>query len=142
MKMMIKMLSIIALVIMAASCATTNTPVSLPSKYNLDAELQAVKKISTFRVTNWDQVDNQSFILTAAGGKKYLIVLDRPLDEMISNETIGISNQGSSIMSGYDKVLVRYSSGNQYYRIEKIYELDSKEQVKEIKKRLSSNQGH
>lgn len=79
MKMIMKMLSIIALLVMVASCATTSTPVALPEKYNLDAELQAIKRLPMVRAANWEQVD---ITFTAVGGKKYLVVLDRPLEGM------------------------------------------------------------
>lgn len=139
MKIMMKMLPIIALLIMVTSCVTTTAPVVLPEKYNLDSDLTAVNRMSIYKVTNWDQVDNQSFIITIAGGKKYLIVLDTPLGGMTSNETIDIYGQDSSVISGYTKIFVRYATGTQYFVIEKIYEISSLEQLKKIREQLSNN---
>ena len=81
MKIMMKMLSIVALLMMVASCVTTSTPADLPAKYNLDADLQAVTRLPVVRASNWEQVDNQSVMFTANGGY-YLIVLSKPLEAM------------------------------------------------------------
>ena len=161
MKVMIKVSSIFVFLIMVVSCATT--PRALPEKYNLDNELEAVDQISTFRVSGWDQVDNQSVILRtsfkAIRTDYYLLVLRRPMDIRYSNVRIGIENTAAKdeaistqnitggnfhqapsniagIASGYDRIVVSGPAGTDYYRIDKIYKLKGKEQAREIKERL------
>lgn len=136
MKMMRKMLSIIVLLVTAVSCAATS-PIDLPEKYNLDNDLRSVKRISAVSVSNWVQVDNQSFIFTANGNNFYLAILDRPLESPIAHQTIGIADKSLSITAGYDKLHIKGSLGRYFYSIEKIYELDGREQAKKIKDRLS-----
>ena len=133
MKLKIKMLTIIALLVTVISCVTT-TPVALPEKYNLDNDLKAVSRVSTVRVSNWDQVDDQSVMFTANGGKCYLLILDRTLEAMDSK--IGLMGNSSSIQAGTDKIYIGSSSNKRFYTIEKIYELDGYDQAKEIKERL------
>ena len=82
MKVMIKVSPIFALLIMVVSCATT--PRVLPEKYNLGNYLEEVNQISTFRVSDrvsdWENVDNQSIILRVNRNDYYLLVLRRPID--------------------------------------------------------------
>ena len=137
MKVMIKVFSVFVLLIMVVSCATT--PSALPEKYNLDNELEVVKKIYSFTVSSWEEVDIQSVILRANVSDYYLLVLRRPMDRRISGLSIGISSSVSSIKPGFDRIIVKDLSGTQYYVIEKIYKLEGKEQAKEIKERLRKN---
>ncbi len=133
MKLTIKMLTIITLLVTVISCVTT-TPVVLPEKYNLDNDLKAVSRVSTVRVSNWDQVDDQSVMFTANGGKCYLLILDRALEAMDSK--IGLMGNSSSIQAGTDKIYIGSSSNKRFYTIEKIYEFDGYDQAKKIKERL------
>ena len=134
MKAMIKVFSVFVLLILVVSCATT--PNTLPDKYNLDNELEAVKQITTFTISSWEEVDIQSVILRANVSDYYLLVLRRPMDTRISGLSIGISSTVSSIKPGFDRIIVKDLAGTQYYVIEKIYKLDGKQQAKEIKERL------
>ena len=134
MKLIIKVSSILVLLIMVVSCATT--PRALPEKYNLDDELEAVDQIYTFSVSSWEEVDIQSVILRANVSDYYLLVLRRPMDTRITTLSIGISNAVSSITPGFDRIYVKDLAGTQHYVIEKIYKLEGKEQAKEIKERL------
>ena len=137
MKVMIKVFSVFALLLMVVSCATT--PNALPEKYNLDNELEVVKQINTFRVSSWEEVDIQSVILRANVSDYYLLVLRRPMDTRISGLSIGISSTVSTITPGFDRIIVKDLAGTQYYVIDKIYKLEGKEQAKGIKERLRKN---
>ena len=134
MKEMIKVFSISVLLIMAVSCAATMA--TLPEKYSLDNDLEAIDQISTFRVSSWEQVDHQSIILRANWNDYYLLVLHRPIDRMISGLSIGISSTVSSIRPGFDRIIVNDTPFTEYYFIDKIYRLKGKEQAEEIKERL------
>ncbi len=134
MKAIMKVFSIFVFLIMAVSCATA--PRVLPEKYNLDNDLEAVDQISTFKLSSWEQADSQSIILRTSVRDYYLLVLQRPINRMISGLSIGISSTVSSITSGFDRVIVIDSPFTDYYVIEKIYKLKGKEQVTEIKERL------
>ena len=135
MKMMIKMFSAAVLVLMIASCVTT-TPVALPAKYNLDNDLKAVTHISALKVSDWVQVDNQSFIITA-GSEYYLLVLGRPMEPATPDQRVGFTDASSDIRSGIDTIFVRNSSGLEHYVISKIYQLEGREQAEKIKEQLS-----
>ena len=122
---------------MAVSCATSQG--ILPEKYNLDAYLEQVDQISTFRTTSWEQVDKQSIIIETSWKNYYLLILRRPLDSFIPESSIGITGKGSTIVSGIDKVVVNDFDVKEYYVIEKIYKLSGKDQAGKIKKRLLKN---
>ena len=130
-----KILSIIVLLVTAVSCAATS-PTALPEKYNLDNDLQSVKSISAARVSNWVQIDNQSFIFAANGSKFYLAVLDKPLESGIAYDKIGLVDRSLSVTAGYNKIFIKNDSGRRYYTIAKLYELTGKEQAKKIKRLL------
>jgi hypothetical protein len=134
MKAIIKFSFISVLLILAVSCATT--PRALPEKYNLDNDLEAVDKIYTFRAITWKEVDKQSIILTVDWKDYYLLVLDQPVYAMYFVDTLGIDSSSHTIRSGYDRVIVRDSTGTDYYVIDKIYKLKDWDQAEEIKKRL------
>ena len=134
MKVMIKVFSIFVLLIMAVSCAATMA--TLPEKYSLDNDLEAIDQISTFKVSSWDQVDRQSIILKANVSDYYLLVLRRPIDRMISGLSIGISSTVSSIRPGFDRIIVNDTPFTEYYFIDKIYKLKGREHANEIKERL------
>ncbi len=136
MKMMIKMFSATVLFLMIASCVTT-TPVVLPAKYNLDNDLKAVTHISAYRISNWDQVDNQSFMITANGNEHYLLILDQPMQPATPDQKFGLTNSGTSISAGISTIFVRNSSGLQHYVIGKIYQIDTNAQAEKIKDQLS-----
>ncbi len=125
------------IVFLASACSTT--PRTLPEKYNLDNDLEAVDQISTFKISSWERVDNQSIILKANWNDYYLIVSHRPFETMISNLPVGIDNTGSTIRSGHDRIVVEDHMGTQYYVIDKIYKLKGDEQAQEIKERLSKD---
>ena len=122
------------LLILAVSCATTIR--TLPEKYHLDNDFEAVDRITTFDVSSWEQVDNQSIILRADWNDYYLLVLRRPINRLIPGLYIGVSSTLSSIASGFDRIIVKDTPFTEYYVIEKIFKLEGKDQVKEVKERL------
>ena len=134
MKVMKEVFSIFVLFIMVVSCATTPRP--LPEKYNLDNELEPVDQIFTIRNTRWQEVDDQSIILRVDWSDYYLVVLRRPMDVWYSNPSIRISNTGTSITAGIERVFVTQSADRQGYVIDKIYKLKGREQAEEIKERF------
>ena len=79
---------------MMVSCATTQR--TLPEKYNLDDELDAVRQISIYDVSSCENVDDQSIILEADRMSYYLLVLHRPIATEYSHLPIGIENTASN----------------------------------------------
>lgn len=136
MKTVIKMLSIVALLVTAISCAPTTASIGLPDKYNLDDNLKAVNRISGIGASSWRQADDQSVMITA-NGRYYLLVLNKPLEAM--DDKIGFRGDLTNIRAGYSGIYVGVSSDRRYYDIEKIYELEGVDQAKEIKKQLGKN---
>ena len=134
MKLIIKFSSILVLLVMVVSCATT--PRAIPENYNLDDELEAVDRIYTPSISSWEEVDIQSIILRANVGDYYLLVLNRPMYTRLTGFSIVISSTVSSITRGFDRIFVGNAAGTDDYFIEKIYKLKGKEQAKEIRKRL------
>lgn len=134
MKTMIKVSVIFLFFTVFSACATA--PMSLPKKYDLNKELKQVDQITTFQLSSWEVVDNQSIILETTWHKYYLLVLDRPISGIIPTLTIGISSTVSSITAGSDRIFVNDGGIINYYIIEKIYELKDRKQVDEIKKQL------
>ena len=137
MKVMTRISSVFILFVMVVSCATT--PSVLPEKYNLDNELEAVDRIFTIKSPRWQQVDNQSVILRVNWSDYYLLVLRQPIDKRYSNPSLGFSRTVSTITRGIDRVFVEPSERRSGYVIDKIYKLKGREQVEEIKERLSED---
>ncbi|MFC1493763.1 DUF6491 family protein [Thermodesulfobacteriota bacterium] len=135
MKKIIEVSSIFVLLIMAVSCAST--PGVIPAKYNLDNSLEAVDRISTFKVSSWEQVDRQSIILKVNYNDYYLLVLRRPIISGYPNLRIGVERTIFSITAGFDRIVVLELGAPDYYVIDKIYKLKDKEQAKEIKEKLT-----
>ncbi|MBN2419929.1 MAG: hypothetical protein JXL81_11125 [Deltaproteobacteria bacterium] len=52
---------------------------------------------------------------------------------------IGFLGNSVTVQAGYDKIYVGSSSNKRFYPIEKIYELNGMDQVKQIKERLNKN---
>lgn len=137
MKEIIKVSAVFVFLIMAVSCASTS--VSIPEKYNLDNYLETVDRISTFKVSSWEQVDMRSIILRVNWNDYYLLVLHRPIISTYANLDIGVTRTAFSITAGFDRIVVMDHDGPDYYYIQNIYRLKDREQVKEIKERLSKS---
>lgn len=90
MKAIMKVTPIFALFILVVSCATT--PHILPEKYNLDDSLKAVRQISVFKISDYENVDNQSIILETDRNNYYLLVLSKPIEIKYSNLSLDISS--------------------------------------------------
>ena len=134
MKSMIRMFLVLSLLFIIVSCATTQP--AIPEKYNLGNQLEEIKEITRYKVSSWETVDIQSIILRANMSDYYLLVLDRPIMGVISSESIGISSTVNTIKSGLDRIYVKDSAGTQYYVIDKIFKLNGRDQVKQIKEQL------
>ena len=131
MKKIAKVSSIFVLfIILASPAATANT---LPEKYNLDNELEAVYQIFSVKGPRVQQVDDQSIILRVNWRDYYLLVLRRPMDKRYSNPNIGLERAVPTVTAGIDRIFVTPSDSTTGYVIEKIYKLKGKEQAEEIK---------
>jgi hypothetical protein len=117
----------------------TATPDTLPEKYNLDDDLEAIQQISTFEIRYWEKVDNQSIIIRANWKDYYLFVLRRPIDSMFFIHTIAIDSMGPTIISGDSRIVMNDGTVTQYFVIDKIYRIKDWDQVEEIKKRLGKS---
>ena len=138
MKEMLKVFCVFSIFIIFSACATTQQ--SLPAKYDLGKELKEIDQITTFQLSSWEEVDNQSIILETTRHKYYLLVLRHPFVGRLPSLTLGISGTISSIAAGFDWISTNENGVTQYYYIEKIYELKDREQVNKIKKQLLEKQ--
>jgi beta-lactamase regulating signal transducer with metallopeptidase domain/tetratricopeptide (TPR) repeat protein len=111
-------------------------PSTLPDKYDLDDELEAVDQIFSVEGPRVHQVDNQSVILRVNRRDYYLLVLRRPFEMMYSNPNIGLAREAPTVTAGVDRVFVTPSDSTTGYVIEKIYKLKGREQAEEIKERF------
>ena len=133
MKTITKIIIIFIISFIVTACGTM--PDILSEKYNFDDFLVEVKEIENFRLDGWGNIDNQALILHAGPSRDYLIVLRRPVYNINSIENIGISNIGGRVSSG-DTIVVGDSYSQDSYIIQKIYELEDRQQTKQIKKQL------
>ena len=76
-------------------------------------------------------------MFTANGGKFYLMVLNKPLEEMDSK--IGFVGSIINIQVGFNNIYVGSSYKKRFYRIEKIYKMSGMDQAKKIKELLNKN---
>jgi beta-lactamase regulating signal transducer with metallopeptidase domain/tetratricopeptide (TPR) repeat protein len=111
-------------------------PSTLPEKYDLDDELEAVDQIFSVKGPRVHQVDNQSVILRVNWRDYYLLVLRRPFEMMYSDPNIGLARAIPTVTAGVDRVFVTPSDSTTGYVIEKIYKLKGREQAEEIKERF------
>ena len=122
--------------LLMSSCATGR--IELPEKYVLDNQIESVSHISKYQgYSSWDTVDNQSFILQTSPSNYYLIVLQIAATEQRFSESIKISSSGSRVRAGMDTVtFLGRSIKGPPYRIEKIYRLKDREQVRTIREQI------
>jgi hypothetical protein len=118
-----------------SGCATGSK--IIPSKYELDNQLEQVPNISKYSIMGWEKVDRQSFILQATPGDFYLFVLLRPSYDLMFGESIAISSTGSMIWPGYNNIVVLSDPFSVPYVIERIYRLEGREQARDIALQLS-----
>jgi len=123
-----------ALFFIVSACATTSAPIA--EKYDLDDQLEPVSEVVRYNLMDWNAIDSQSFILQTAPNQFYLIVLNRPADQLMFTETIGISHTGADVKPGYDKVTVYSSPKSEDYVIHKIYKLKDREEADAIREQL------
>ncbi len=137
MKKKIKYAGLFLISLVFAACATT--PYKMADKYNLDNELKEETEITSFRLDSWESIDYQSLILKSEINKYYLVILNRPALNLPYAQNIGITGTVHKVTKGFDNIVVVDSSGTEYYTIYKIYKLDNREQVTEIKNRLKKS---
>jgi len=98
----------------------------------------SLDKRATFRIESYENIDKQSLILETNYNDNYLLVLQRPRFETPYGKTT-FDNNGPTLIAGHNRVVMAYDTGIQYYVLEKIYKLNGREQVTEIKERLRKN---
>ena len=120
---------------MLSSCASMSKP-PLPADYSFTSSLKSVDRISTFKIDSWRPIDNRSIILQTDIKKYYLLVMDRPMTTVPTQQVIGISSLVTRIEAGFDRIFVNENGIVQYYTIDKIYELEGRKQANEIEDML------
>lgn len=106
-------------------------------KYSrLDDQLEQVSDISSFNLMNWEAIDNRSFILQTSPSRFYLILLRRRAHGLMFAETIAISNTGSMVRPGFDRVTVFSPFQREDYIIQKIFKLKDREAATQIRDQL------
>jgi hypothetical protein len=154
------------LLLMMTSCATTK--ITIPEKYSLDSQLERVDKVADIRVgrsqpaitefiesfedaqtvmarrdtvtysesqNQWIKVDEQSFMLRGPNSY-YLLVLHARALGLMSTDTISFRLLTNVIQAGADFL----DLGGIRYLIERIYKIDSTQQMLSIKSQLTKKQ--
>lgn len=108
----------------------------LPEKYQFD-ELPEVKGFMNWSIDSWTAVDRQSLIVRTSPSKSYLLILQRKLPSLRSNNAIALSSTGSRVHARFDTVQTfdRHFA-NIPVAIAKIYKLEGKEQRKQVKAQI------
>ena len=133
-----KLLMVTVFMILFSLSACASTPIKTPEKYDLADQLKPVSEILKYNIMNWYAVDNQSLIVQTAPSQYYLIVLLRPSTQLLFSEYISISNTGSVVKQGFDKVTVYSSPYIDSFVIDKIFKLEGRDQAKAVTKQLTS----
>ena len=81
---------------------------------------------------DWIKVDNQSLILRHGPDEFYLLVLQRPVYNLMTVDSISFVNMLNVIRAKKDLVGI----GGQRYVIERIYKIDGNDKMLEIKNRI------
>ena len=126
---------VISLLVVSA-CATGN--IQIPEKYALDRQLEQIKSIYKYGITDWERVDNQSLILERGPGDYYLLVLKIPAPELPFRNRIKLTSTGDMIRAGMDDV-VFYNGSNmkQSYPIDRMYRINGTQQMRAIRDQLT-----
>jgi hypothetical protein len=134
MKLFKQFAAILALSLLVSACATV--PAGTDEKYNFDGQLEPVTEILKYNLMSWDAIDSRSLILQTAPSRFYLVILIQPADRLVFTESIKITNTGSMVKPGYDKVIVPGPPYTESFIIDKIYKLEDRDQKKAIKEQL------
>lgn len=119
-----------------SACATG--PIQVPEKYALDEQLEQVKWIYKYGLTDWEEIDTQSLILQKGPGEYYLLVLKIPAPELPFIQRIKFTTTGDMIRAGMDDVvLYNIPHIRQSYPIDRIYRFKDSEQMRTFRNRLA-----
>lgn len=125
-------LIILCSVLLLVSCA--NTPQKPRANYNefiAQNELKQVNRITQFRMTRWQSLDDSFFIINASRNRNYLIEVMGFCPDLKYGHTLRlVQSMSSSLQSKFDSVIVD-SDPDQKCTIKNIYPL-SKEQKEQL----------
>ena len=166
MRTFISMSLMLTFILLMTSCATTK--IQIPEKYSLDNQLERVDKVANVNLgkkpafsdfkesfedaqtvmarrdtitfsqneNQWIKVDPQSFILRATPSTYYLLVLHAPSPDLMVTDTLSLQLITNRITAGSDYLEL----GGIKYLIERIYKIDSTQQMLAIKSQLTKKQ--
>lgn len=138
MKTLIKISLVFISILTISACATG--PIQVPEKYALDTQLEQVKSIFKYGITDWEEIDDQSLILQKGPGEYYLLVLKIPAPELPFLQRIKLTATGDMIRAGMDEVIIYpVSHIRQSYPIDRIYRFKDTEQMRAVRDRLIGN---
>ncbi|NLD38322.1 MAG: hypothetical protein GX654_15780 [Desulfatiglans sp.] len=164
MKIYFGRMSLFICFLLVSACASMQ--VELPVKYDLGDKLEQVSKIQDLRIgggkspsfliiddrneslgesiarrdtftlseneNHWIKVDIQSLILRNGPDEFYLLVLQRPVYDLMTVDTISFISALNIIRAKKDLVHI----GGHTYVIERIYKIDGKDKMLNIKSRI------
>ena len=131
MKIKTTLIVLVSLLVMAA-CSSNKPKVPRDSYHNFIAseKLKKVSKITQFRMTRWQSLDHQFFIINASRKRNYLIEVMGYCPDLKYGHTLRlIQSMSSSLQSKFDSVVVD-SDPNQKCTIKNIYPLSVEQKEK------------
>jgi hypothetical protein len=132
MKILMKFLLIFVSSFLISACAAGN--IQLPERYNFAKNLEEVKGIYKYLISEWEQVDRQSLIIRTGIDDYYLLILDFPSPELPFRNSIRITSTGDMIRPGYDEVFFYNTVGMKFsYSIKRIYRIQGEKQMRNIR---------
>lgn len=121
----------IAVLTLLLSACTTTKPAQSPSPQQLASEHgyqlgTEVTSIRNYDINGWNYVSNRALIIPARPNKHYLLLLNRPCQELRSTELIGFTSTVNQLTSGFDAVVVHDHPGGIESKcyIDQIFEID------------------
>jgi hypothetical protein len=126
------------ILMMISGCAAGT--IQMPGKYALEGQLDQVKTIYKYTITEWEKVDNQSLIIETSPGDYYLLVLKIPSRELVFQNRIGLSSTGSMVRAGLDDLII-YNDAHMRstYPIDRIFRIKGREQMRAVRDQLTGN---
>lgn len=135
--MNIRVLLISTVMSLLVACASEPKQPIDPNKYVFD-DLTEVDVITNWRLQGWTEIDENSLIVRTGPKTSYLLILSRPNYDLKMAQGIIVSTTAGSVKARFDAVSTLRKKGIRY-PIERIYELEGKDQRNAVKALILNN---
>lgn len=135
--MNIRVLLISTVMSLLVACASEPKQPIDPNKYVFD-DLTEVDVITNWRLQGWTEIDENSLIVRTGPKTSYLLILTRPNYDLKMAQGIIVSTTAGSVKARFDAVSTLRKKDIRY-PIERIYELEGKDQRNAVKALILNN---